>query len=203
MAKTKVVPSTKRSKLTVDAILQAFAALCEQYGYDEVTTNLVAERAGVSVGSIYQYFPNKQAIAVGLIEEASSRVAIRLRETILGGINETLDQTVRKTLAVLLDCMQRERKILIDLVEASPSLREAARNLSVVDLIERSSRIYLEQHQDEIGPRGTADGEKLRYFMGTIVKGAIRDYLVKPPPGLTPAAFVDEVARILVLYAKS
>src|SRR5687768_6552280 len=130
-------PSTKRSKLTVEAILQAFSGLYEQYGYDEVTTTLVAERAGVSVGAIYQYFPNKEAIAVALFEETSSRVAVTIRDTILEDINESLDETVRKTLAILLRCYRENRAVLIGLVDASPELRQAVRHLSVVDLIER------------------------------------------------------------------
>jgi AcrR family transcriptional regulator len=52
----------------VDAILDAAAAVLRKDGYDETTTNRVAEVAGVSVGSLYQYFPNKQALVTALIE---------------------------------------------------------------------------------------------------------------------------------------
>jgi AcrR family transcriptional regulator len=193
-------PSTKRSKLTVEAILQAFSGLYEQYGYDEVTTTLVAERAGVSVGAIYQYFPNKEAIAVALLEETSSRVAVTIRDTILEDINESLDDTVRKTLAILLRCYRENRAVLIDLVDASRELRQAVRHLSVVDLIERSSRIYLEQHLDELGP---TNSETTRYFMGAVVKGCIRDYILNPPRNVSDETFVAELTKIVVLYAKS
>lgn len=193
------VPTTKRAQLTVDAILQSFGSLCAEYSYDEVTTNLVAERAGVSVGSIYQYFPNKHAIAVALYEETSSRVSLRIREAILEDITESLAQTIHKTLTVLLQCYQEHRGVLIDLPDASASLREAVHHLTVVDLIERSSRIYLEQHLDELGNKRP---ELLRYFMGTIVKGCMRDYLNKPPPQLTDEVFVEELSRAILLYAQ-
>ncbi|MGH7804063.1 MAG: TetR/AcrR family transcriptional regulator [Candidatus Binatia bacterium] len=196
----RLAPSTKRSRLTVDTILQAFTGLYAQYGYDEITTTLVAERAGVSVGALYQYFPNKEAIAVALFEETSSRVALRIRDTILEDINESLEETVAKTLAILLSCYRENRAVLIDLLDASPPLRAAVRHLSVVDLIERSSRIYLEQHLDELG---TGASETTRYFMGAAVKGCLRDYILNPPKNLPDETFVAELTKILVLYAKS
>lgn len=196
----RLAPSTKRSKLTVDTILQAFTGLYAQYGYDEVTTTLVAERAGVSVGAIYQYFPNKEAIAVALFEETSSRVALRIRDTILEDINESLEQTVAKTLATLLACYRDNRAVLIDLLDASPQLRATVRHLSVVDLIERSSRIYLEQHLDELG---TVSSETTRYFMGAAVKGCLRDYIVNPPKNVSDETFVGELTKLIVRYAKS
>jgi AcrR family transcriptional regulator len=199
-SRARPAPSTKRSRATVDAILEAFAGLQAQLGYDEVTTTRVADRAGVSVGALYQYFPNKEAIAVALFEETSSRVALRVRDAILEDINESLEETVRKTLAILLRCHRESRAVLIDLVDSSPALRQAVRHLSVVDLIERSSRIYLEQHSDELGASAS---DRTRYFMGSIVKGSMRDYIVNPPKGLSDDAFVDELTKILVAYAKS
>lgn len=194
------VPSTRRTRLTVDAILQAFEALCAQYGYEEVSTNLVAERAGVSVGTIYQYFSNKEAIAVALFEETSSRVAIRLRETILEDISASLDTTVPRALGLLLKSLQEHRSVLIDLPDSSPQLRDAVRHLSIVDMIDRSSRIYMEQHPDEIR---THDLEALRYFLASIVKGCMRDYVANPPPDISESTFITELSRIVVLYSRA
>jgi AcrR family transcriptional regulator len=53
-----------RSRFTVDAICQAAVQVFSDRGYDGATTDLIAERAGVSVGTLYQYFPNKQAILI-------------------------------------------------------------------------------------------------------------------------------------------
>src|SRR5215469_18201290 len=71
MPKRKVVkprksPSQERAKFTVDAILEAGAYILVKDGWEGFTTNRVAERAGVNIASLYQYFPNKESIAVEL-----------------------------------------------------------------------------------------------------------------------------------------
>src|SRR6266540_4026301 len=61
-------PRQKRSLETVDAILAATAQVLVRHGYEGANTNRIAEAAGVSVGSLYQYFPSKEALVTALIE---------------------------------------------------------------------------------------------------------------------------------------
>lgn len=65
-------PTQRRSAATVEAILEAAARILETSGLPGYTTNAVAERAGVSVGSLYQYFPNRDALTAALIERESA-----------------------------------------------------------------------------------------------------------------------------------
>lgn len=62
------LPTQARSRRTVDAILEAAAEVFEARGFDEATTEQIIARAGVSVGSMYQYFPNKSALVIALTE---------------------------------------------------------------------------------------------------------------------------------------
>ncbi len=71
-------PSQPRSSNTMDAILEAAALVLEAGGFESYTTNHIAERAGVSIGSLYQYFPNKDAVTVALIEREASNLASRI-----------------------------------------------------------------------------------------------------------------------------
>ena len=72
-------PKQARSRETVDVILEAAAQVFERHGYAETTTDQVAERAGVSVGSVYQYFPSKDALLAALVKRfAADAVACRL-----------------------------------------------------------------------------------------------------------------------------
>jgi len=72
-------PRQQRSRATVEAVLTAAAQVFEARGYAAGTTNRIAERAGVSVGTLYQYFPNKEAIAVALLERHLAEGQLRLQ----------------------------------------------------------------------------------------------------------------------------
>jgi AcrR family transcriptional regulator len=62
-------PKQSRAQSTVSAILEGAARVLAERGWTGFNTNVVAERAGVSIGSLYEYFPNKQAIADAIVSE--------------------------------------------------------------------------------------------------------------------------------------
>ena len=78
-ADPRKLPRQRRSQATVDVILEATTRVFDDLGYEATTTNRVAERAGVSIGSVYQYFPNKDALLTALherhIDEVTASVA--------------------------------------------------------------------------------------------------------------------------------
>ncbi len=62
-------PAGGRAMKTVERILATTAALLDEVGFDDLTTNLIAERAGVNVASLYKYFPNKYAVLTALADQ--------------------------------------------------------------------------------------------------------------------------------------
>ena len=96
-------PRQDRSKATVDTILAATARVILRRGFDAMTTNAVAEAAGVSIGSLYQYFPNKEALVAALIErhveEMSGAVATKLARVgqlpIADAVRAMIELTIR------------------------------------------------------------------------------------------------------------
>src|SRR5690349_19182275 len=78
------VPVQGRSMARVGRMLDACAGLVDEVGYDGLTTTLLAERAGVAIGSVYQFFPDKRAIVQALtlrsLEGYLERLAARLAE---------------------------------------------------------------------------------------------------------------------------
>jgi AcrR family transcriptional regulator len=66
------LPAQSRSNATVNAVLEGAARILERHGFEGYTTNAIAERAGVSIGSFYQYFPSKDAVTVALIERETA-----------------------------------------------------------------------------------------------------------------------------------
>jgi len=68
------LPTQARSRARVDAILKVTGALLGEVGYDGLSTNLIAERAGVPVGSIYQFFEGKDDIVAALVQQFQDRI---------------------------------------------------------------------------------------------------------------------------------
>ena len=76
----KKLPSQRRSRETFEAIVEACTGLLPELGYAGTTTNHIAERAGVNVASLYEYFPGKDAIVAQVAERLVQRVLGRLAE---------------------------------------------------------------------------------------------------------------------------
>jgi AcrR family transcriptional regulator len=117
-------PSQSRSEETVAAIVEAAAQVLEAEGFEGFNTNAVARRAGVSIGSIYQYFPGKDALTVALIQRETKRfyddMAVALtKRSGKAALEYLIGAAVRQ---------QLQRPILarlLDIEEGRPALRNA------------------------------------------------------------------------------
>lgn len=85
------IPRQGRSRATVDAILDACAEGLTTRGYEPLTTNAISERAGVSIGTLYEYFPNREAIAAAL----AGRAFVRMVDVMRGSLRECVNQRMR------------------------------------------------------------------------------------------------------------
>jgi AcrR family transcriptional regulator len=128
-------PSQARSQRSVDAIVEASAQVLERHGYHSATTNRIAARAGVSVGTLYQYFDNKDQIFDLLIErEAASYLAAL--ETSLAGPEVPHRQALRQ----LLEAAYAHHRLVL-------GVRLVMRNLPSTAYGQRSRLIRQEMHR--------------------------------------------------------
>src|SRR5262245_61528607 len=89
-------PTQERSRHTVDALLSATARVLVRDGYDRASTNRIAEAAGVSIGSLYQYFPSKEALVGALVERELEEQCRVVAEKLGEVVDAPLDVAVRK-----------------------------------------------------------------------------------------------------------
>ncbi|MCH8174626.1 MAG: TetR/AcrR family transcriptional regulator [Proteobacteria bacterium] len=87
-------PRQARAAATFDAILEAAARILEKDGFDSVNTNAVAELAGVSVGSLYQYFPTKESILAELVRFYRNVLKEKVESAVAWGMDKTLEETI-------------------------------------------------------------------------------------------------------------
>ena len=203
--KPRKKPLQARARRTVEAILEGAAQVFEKHGYARTTTDRIAERAGVSVGSLYQYFPNKDAVIVALAERHQEAGLRRVRDLLTDVPVATL---AALDLDVLLESFVRD---LIVLHRNHPRLHRLllveARMPS--DQLERLSR-----QEDELAsevasllaahPEVTVTSPELAaWLLIHAVEGLVHDYVVHPPPGdVGEDAFVEETVRLLRGYLR-
>lgn len=102
------VPAQARSRATVDAIIQAATYILTEAGWEGVTTNAIAERAGVNIGSLYQFFPNKEAV----VAEVQRRHAVETRADLRLVLKRLSEQdSLRGVLSLIVEMVINEHRI--------------------------------------------------------------------------------------------
>jgi AcrR family transcriptional regulator len=151
--KPRKSPSQGRARETVEAILEATARILVKHGYAGTNTNLIAELAGISVGSLYQYFPNKESLIAALnvrhAERIHSRIAARLIELEGKSLREAIPALVREVVAVHLENPELERMLETELSYLDAPLGDDEADRNIIEM----SRRFLESHKREIRRR--------------------------------------------------
>jgi len=105
--KPRKVPAQERSRATVDAIMQASTYILNEVGWGGLNTNAIAERAGVNIASLYQFFPNKQAV----IAELQRRHAMAIHGDLHLALQHMSEQpTLRAALTVIVEMVVKEHR---------------------------------------------------------------------------------------------
>src|SRR6478752_505802 len=99
LTKPRKNASQERSRATVDALVEATARILIREGFDKASTNRIAAVAGVSVGSLYQYFPGKEALVAAVIDRHNRQVMQAVQGELARALDLPLDVAVRKLVA--------------------------------------------------------------------------------------------------------
>jgi AcrR family transcriptional regulator len=195
--------SQRRSQSTVDALIEATARLLIADGYDRTSTNKIAAVAGVSIGSLYQYFPNKEALVAAVVERHTQQLSqvalgaflrvsegsieIGIRELVMAGINgHRVDPALHRILA-----------------EEAPRIGPRGD----IDALQRNGRAlirsYLEAHRSEID---VADLDLAAFILVTTVEALTHSAVLHRPEVLADGkagAFADEVTGLVLRYLRT
>ena len=101
-------PRQSRSGATVDAVLVAAREALTRDGLDGANVNEIAARAGVSIGSLYQYFPSKEALVAALIERHTRAALDRLDEALAASALEPLEVAVSRVVSAMVRAHEAE-----------------------------------------------------------------------------------------------
>jgi AcrR family transcriptional regulator len=113
-------PAQQRSKETVRAMLEAAARILARDGYDRTNVNHVAELAGVSVGSLYQYFPSKEALVAEVARDLASRTVAVFQEGLVELALLPIREAARGVVARAVRALRIDRRLREVILEQMP-----------------------------------------------------------------------------------
>ncbi len=193
-------PTQARAKHTVDVILRAAAHILRTAGYEACTTNAVAKKAGVSIGSLYQYFPSKEALVTALAEAHADQAYALLLESVqqAAAQSHSIEATVRHYIRAMIGLHNVDPALHRVLTEQVPRLG------SGVELVRRLSeraaalvRAWLEAHQRHFRP---LDLEVATFVLVTSVEAVTHLVVLEPPSALQGERLIDEVSELVLRY---
>jgi AcrR family transcriptional regulator len=191
-------PRQRRARTTVECILQATEELVQQHGFAAVGTRLIAERAGVSIGSLYQYFPTYESILLSWYEGIAAAAARRMKMATVDVLDQELESSIRTTLRALLSIYEDHALVLIRMPGEVPEIARATSSTSFEYLNRGVMRLYFNQHH-EFDPRDT---ESHIFFLESLIMSILRRYVIERPRHLKRAAVLDEVAGLVAAYLR-
>jgi AcrR family transcriptional regulator len=143
-------PRQQRSQATFDAILDATARVLCSTGYDRASTNRIALAAGVSVGSLYQYFPSKEALVAALVERHTQEMTSLLTRKLTEVATMPLDVAVSTMIQAMFDAHAVDPKLHKVLIEQVPRVGKLEKVVGVEREVEALVKVFLEARRSEL-----------------------------------------------------
>ena len=199
--KPRKSPSQQRSQLTVAALLKATAHILVKEGYESASTNRIAAAAGVSIGSLYQYFPSKEALVAAVVDRHMQEMMQLLRAAVDRVREQPVEVATRELVRVMIDAHRVDPRLHRVLVEQVPRVGR----LENIRAIDREAyaliRAYLEAHRDELR---VADLDVASFVCVATVEALTHAAVVNRPDVLSDKSgvFTDEVTRLVVGYLR-
>ncbi|MGY4476142.1 TetR family transcriptional regulator [Bradyrhizobium sp. USDA 3364] len=192
-------PQQARSTELVAAILDAAVQVLTREGAQRFTTARVAEKAGVSVGSLYQYFPNKAAILFRLQSDEWRQTTGLLRDILEDAARPPLDR-LRALVHAFIHSECEEAAVRVALNDAAPLYRDAPEAREVRASGERIVEVFMREALPNASDalRATA-GDLITTTLSTVGK----DFSESPRTRAEIKAYADAMADMFCAYLKS
>ncbi|MBW8714315.1 MAG: TetR family transcriptional regulator [Variovorax paradoxus] len=202
VTKPRKIAVQERSRATVGSLVEATARILVKEGFDKASTNRVAEVAGVSIGSLYQYFPSKEALVAAVIERHQQQIMQMVRSELAQVRDQPLDQAIRRFVAVAVAAHRLDPQLHRVLAEQIPRVGR----LEKLETFSRENfslfRAYLETARDELG---VDDLELASFVCVTTIEALTHNAVLHHGKVLTGDrmdALIDEGARLVTGYLK-
>jgi len=190
-------PQQQRAKATVSAILDGMVRVLEQEGSDAASTSRVAEVAGVSVGTLYQYFANRDAILDALQDREFDRATEMMQRLLARGAFASDREAARAIIEGLLELHSAapalHRLLVVEGLRVTPTDRVQAFDMRIITAI----RSFLGLANVRIRRKNL---DAAAFVVYQAVRATMLACLLERPPGLDSATLVDEITDLVLRY---
>lgn len=190
-------PTQPRARQTVQRIIDATAALLLEQGVDAVTTNKVAERAHVNIASLYQYYPNKQALLSALLQQHLNELTRRLNDLldVLG--DARVEDSTRLWATMGIAWFREGGSVLLELLRNPALLASLPEARAFEHRLMDAMRRFLLKQRDRLQ---VADLERAIYVAFTACTAILTKHLLEPVPYYSDDEIVEELVQLMGRY---
>lgn len=196
--KPRKSPHQARAKATVDAIVEATIQVLLEDGYERFTTIRAAERAGVSIGTLYQYFPNKAALACAVVDRSCEDFLVAFESALADQPSGTLADSIH----ALIDVSLVSHHLTSERHRVAQAL---AQHVGIADRTETVSRktakvigSMLQKYSGEIAPQ--IDLAIAATIIETVLEALVHRIKLAEPPPIHNDALAEEASRLIMRY---
>ncbi|GAB2531621.1 TetR/AcrR family transcriptional regulator [Nocardia heshunensis] len=178
-------------------ILDAGQRVLIAHGYDGASTNRIAAAADISPGSLYQYFPNKDAIVAAVIERYTREVTERVRARVLTYVGTPPEIAVRESISYLMDALGNDRELLRAVVEQTPRLAADGPAAAFEQQIGELARVALSMRK--YPTPADMDADAAAWMLVRTVEHLTIRYLLDGPP-IPRERFLTDITRLILNF---
>ncbi len=191
------LPQQDRSRMTVEAILEATTRILTEEGYDKANTNRIAERAGISIGSLYQYFPNKESLMAALMDQHSNEIAALVESKLQYLFDVPPEIAIPELIRAVIAAHAINPCLHQVLSEEIPKSERPQPMQTADERIAELLQAYLIRWHDRIYPQNL---DMTVFILSRTVESLCHSAVIEHPSFVSNNQFEQEVSNLLLLY---
>jgi AcrR family transcriptional regulator len=192
-------PKQRRARETVEAVLDAVIRILKRDGYRAITTNRIAEVAGVSIGSVYQYFPDKASIFNALHQRHIDQIDRMVQSKLVEHASSPLEDLMRAMIEAMVDAHATDPELYELLLTEVPHKADGTKEFAV--RLHGAFRLAISSRAHELKKR--RDLDMVVFIVANMVAALSHGAVLRRPAALSLEDAKEEVVRAVLSYVRA
>ena len=189
----------RRARETVEAVLDAVIRILKRHGVRAITTNRIAEVAGVSIGSVYQYFPNKDSIFNALHQRHIDQVDRLIQRTLVEHASSPLEDLMRGMIEAMIEAHATDPELYQLLLAEVPHHADGTKGFA--ERLHGAFLLAISCRAHELKKRRNL--ETVAYTVVQMVEALSHGAVLRRPPALSLEDAKEEAVKAVLAYLRA